>query len=316
MDRGETQAFSLSDMSLAATERNIDYRLANGAALSSIWDPDILSNDSALNFDDDILMAIDLDWNSLIQADFDFSQQSPLNGSQLHPRMSNDVNNPGQSRKPLVQEFFKRSLWLWDPDPRDSASMEESPHLSEAEERLLLSSGATEKVSEDKSAGSSLLADFICGSDTRDALLHLVQRNSDTTAAVRCFPSPKVLSLILRAFAVQETTSHCPLLHLPSFKVNKCRIELTSALIVAGSANFANRQLWKLGLALQERTRLAIYHVQDANSSWARDLDMLQAQILWVESGLWSGVRRKMEVAEAAANNVPTVGKLFNSMSI
>lgn len=304
VERDESRAFSSLDLSLAGTQRSAECHTANGAGLSSIWDLNILSNDSALNVDDDILMAMDLDWNSLIRPDYDFNYEGPVANSPGHSRGSNG---------PLVQEFFRRSLWLWDLNPHDSALMEEAPHLLEAEERLLLSSGATEKPSEDKTAGSSLPARFTCGSDARDALLLLIQRNSDCTGPIRCFPSPKVLSFLLRAFAIQETVSRCPFLHLSSFKVDNCRTELLSALIVAGSANFSNRQIWKLGLALQERTRLALYKALHHNNSIARDLDILQAQILWVEAGLWSGVRRKMEDAMSAANNVPTVGNLSNS---
>lgn len=300
---------------MAGAQRSPESHTANGAAISSIWDPDILSNDSALNLDDDILMAMDLDWNSLVQPDYDFDYEGLISSSPGHSRGTNALTTASRSRVLLVQEFFKRCLWLWDPDPRDLASMEETPHLSEAEERLLLSSGATEKASEDRT-GSALLAGFTCGGEARDALLLLVQRNSDSPAAVRCFPSAKVLSFLLRAFAVQEGVNRCPFIHLSSFKADKCRTELLSAMIVAGSANFANRQICKLGLALQERTRLAIYKTPDHHNSIVRDLDILKAQILWVEAGLWSGFRRKMEVAESAANNVPAVGGWSHSMDI
>ncbi|KEF58696.1 uncharacterized protein A1O9_06622 [Exophiala aquamarina CBS 119918] len=316
VDRVECRAFSSVDMPLAGSQRSAGSHMANGPAFSSIWDSNIFLNDSALNVDDDILMEIDFDWNSLIPADYDLNHESQARSIPPHLRVSNAMTSASRSRVPLVQEFYKRCLWLWDPDPHDSATMDESSHLSEAEEPLLLSSTATEKVSVDKVAGSSIMADFACGSDARDALLLLVQRNSDITVAVCSFPSPKVLSLLLRAFAVQETVSPVPFLHLSSFRVNKCRTELLSALIVAGSANFANRQIWKLGLAIQERTRLDIYQTVDHNNSIARDLEFLQAQILWVEAGLWSGVRRTMEVAQSAANNVPFVGNLSNPTNI
>lgn len=308
----EGRAFSSLDTSLAGTQRNAESYIANGPDFSSIWDHNALSNDSALNIDDDILMAVDLDWNSLIQADYDFNYESSVSNSPHHQRASNTLNSASRPRAPLVQEFYKRSVWLWDPDPHDTASMEESPHLSEADERLLLSSGATEKAPEDKTAGLTSLTNFTCGYDSRDALLFLVQRNADATAAIRCFPTPKVLSFLLRAFVVQETVSSCPFLHLSSFKVSKCKPELLSALIIAGTANFANRHVWKLGLALQERTRLAIYKAIHHNNSISRDLNILQAHILWVEAGLWSGVRQRMEVARSAANIIPTVSNLSN----
>lgn len=79
-------------------------------------------------------------------------------------------------------------------------------------------------------------------------------------------------------------------------------------MITSGSTLSGSRNIWKFGLALQERTRLAIYKALDFDNSIARRLDIIQAQLLWFESGSWSGSRRKMEVAESAAGNVPTVG--------
>lgn len=304
-------------VSLEGTQQNVEcHNTANCSAVSSLWDNDIFSTDSTLDIDDDILMAMDLDWNSLIQLDFDSSNEDPSSRPLEHLRGGNDLTNGSRPRGLLVREFFKRSLWLWEPDARDTASMEEAPHLSEVDERLFLSTGRTEKASDERVAGASWSAALTCGNEARDALLLLAQRNSENTAALRCFPSPSVLTFLLRAFAIQETVSRCPFLHLPSFQVDKCRIELLSALVVAGSANFANRKIWKLGLALQERTRIAIYKTLGHNNSLAPDSDILQAQILWVEAGLWSGVRRKMEVAESAANNLPFVGCMLSWTNI
>lgn len=310
-ERDERRALNSLDLSLAGTQSDAEgHQSLNGADVSSIWDNNILLNDSTLDIDDDILMAMDIDWNSLIQLDYDWNYEGPVGSTPRHPGRSEDLTPRSRSRGLLVREFFKRSLWLWEPDARESASMEESPHLSEAEERFLLSSGQNKRTSEDRADAPSVLAGFACGSEARDALLLLVQRNSDSTAPVRSFPSARVLSVFLGAFAVQETLSRCPFLHLPSIKADKCRVELLGALIAAGSANFANRQIWKLGLALQEPNRLALYKAFDHNNSIARDLDPLQAQILWIEAGLWSGVRPKMEIAESVANSVPFVGSL------
>ncbi|KAK6369431.1 hypothetical protein LTS17_009774 [Exophiala oligosperma] len=300
----------LRDESRAVNSRSLPLgKTSNGPAISSFWDNDIFSADSgldsALDLDEDILMAMDLDWSSLVQLDFDLSNEGSNSRHEGRSRDDNGSTSGSRSRGFLVQEFFKRSLWLWEPDARDSTSTEEAPHLSEVEERHFLSSKSIEKASDDRADGSSWMAGFTCGNEARDALLILAQRNADNGAVLRCFPSPRVLSFLLKAFAFQETVNRCPFVHLPSFNVDKCKIELLSALVVAGSANFANRMIWKLGLALQERTRIAIYKILDHNNPVTPDLDILQAQILWVEAGLWSGVRRRMEIAEAAANNLP-----------
>lgn len=253
-------------------------------------------------------MTIDFDWNSLTLPDHQPQAHHSTNHPPAQPVAGDRSTNRTQSRVLSGQEAFKRSIWLWDPDPRDSASLEEVPQLSEAEERFILSPGSSEKILADRTSSSPLSTRLSYGSNARDAILLLVQQNSDPRVLVRSFPSSEVLTFLLRAFVAHDSLGRCPFLHFPSLIVEKCRPELLSALVVAGSANFANRQVFKFGMALQERTRLAIHIALDHNNSVARNLDIIQAQLLWIESGLWSGYRRKMEVAESAANNVPTVG--------
>ena len=304
----ESQTLGSLDQSLAGAQTDAEvHQSSNDAVFLSIWDNDIFLNDPTLDVNDDILLAMDIDWNSLIQPDYDWTYQEPIESSSAHPGINEDLTPRSRSRGLLVREFFKRSVWLWEPDARESASMEESPHLSETEERLLLSSGQHQTTSEDMVKGTSVLAGFACGSEARDSLLLLVQRNVESTTGVRSFPSPRVLSVLSGAFAVQESVSRCPFLHLASTKADKCRVELLGALIASGTANFANHQIWKLGLALQEPNRLALNRALDHSNTIARDLDLLQAQILWIEAGLWSGVRPKMETAESVANSIPFV---------
>ncbi|KIW12778.1 hypothetical protein PV08_07965 [Exophiala spinifera] len=290
------------------------------SALPWMWDNNFFSTDPAPDFDDDILMDLDLDWTSFVQLDYDLNCNDPHVGSPRYTRGPDDSNSGFRPRGPSVREFFSQSLWLWDPDARDSASTEETPHLSEADERVILSTVHVNNASTDKGTGlSPWSAGFSCRSDTRDALLLMVQSNSARTSAVRCFPSAEVLNFLLKAFAFQEALSRCSLLHLPSFKGDSCKIELLSGLIIAGSTSFSNPQIWKLGLALQDPTRIALYKVLDRQALTWQNMELLQAQILWIEAGLWSGVRCNMEVAESAANSIPTMIRrtgVYNLMSL
>ncbi len=309
-EMNSVQATNLSEIPLTSTERSANSHtgnMLNASMFPSIWDNNFFSTETAVDIDDDILMDMDLNWNSFVQLDYDFNHEGPRGSAPRRPREGDSLTSGSRPRGPSVREFFSQSLWLWEPDVRDSASTEGTPHLSEADERVILSSGPIDNAPGAKAPEPSLSVGFTCRSATRDALLLMVQCHSDSTAAVRCFPSAQVLSFLLKAFAFQETVCRCPVLHLPSFKSDRCRIELLSALIVAGSTNLSNLQIWQLGLALQDRTRIAIYKALDHKVTNWRDIDLLQAQILWVEAGLWSGVRWKMEVAESAANSIPIV---------
>ena len=302
---------SSTDVPLTAMQPSFEWLAVNGGGFPSVWDSRFLSDDSVFNIDDDTFMTMDLDWNSLIQPDNSLQSHSIVDRSHTNPTTDGASTTRTRSRVLSGLEAFKRSLWLWDPDPCDSASREEAPQLSEAEERLILSAASAERIVVDRNSGHPLPKPLSCGSDDRDALLLLVQQNSDHAVVVRSFPSSKVLSFLLKTFIVHENLGPCSFVHFPSLVVQKCRTELLSALVVAGSAHSANHQVLKFAMALQERTRLAVWKALDNNNSIARNLDIIQAQLLWIESGLWSGYRRKMEVAESAANNVPTVGAVL-----
>ena len=302
---------SSTDVPSTAMQPSFEWLALNGGGFPSVWDSRFLSNDSVFNLDDDTFMTMSLDWDSLIQPENNLQSHDTDDRSHTHPTTDGASTTRTRSRVLSGLEAFKRSIWLWDPDPCDSASREEAPQLSEAEERLILSPASAERIVVDRGSGHPRLMRLSCGSDDRDALLLLVQQNSDHAVVVRSFPSSKVLSFLLKTFIVHESVGPCSFVHLPSLVVQKCRTELLSAFVVAGSAHSANHQVLKFAMALQERTRLAIYKALDYNNAIARNLDIIQAQLLWIESGLWSGYRRKMEVAESAANNVPTVGVIL-----
>lgn len=307
VDKDGEQALVVVQPPTVDTSQDSQDEVRPNPEMSSLWNPTLLPYDSAFSVDDDILMAIDLDWNFLIQSDHDLSYEDSSKQPPGPCYASDTLRNESRPRAVQIHEFFKRTVWLWDSDSRDPATMEQSPQLSEAEERNLLSSRALENASGDRPVASVVFTGLTCRREARDCLLTLVIRNSDCAAAIGSFPSPEVLSFLLKTFAVHESASRCPLLHFPSFEVNKASTELLSALIVAGSALFADPQIWKLGLALQDRTRIALYKVLSQKHSTVSRMDGLRAQTLWIEAGLWSGCRRRMEDAEAAASSIPTV---------
>lgn len=261
------------------------------------------------NFDDNFnLMEFgDLPINHSVFQDMGIECGEELSPStRVDTEETNSVSN-SKSRIIFRHEAFKRSMWICDPDPHDCAFSEESPQLSQSEEWILKSTKCAEK------ARRFAKNDLIRCDDARDAILLLVQQHSGPSIKIRSFPSGKMLSFLLRAFFVLEKESHCPFVHMPSFDPRKCRTELLSVMIAA-SATALNGPLLKMGLALQERVRMAIYRAMDYDMSLPRTLDFLQISILWIEIGLWSGDKRKMEVAESAANNVSTVRLLQAKM--
>lgn len=274
----------------------------NISGLSEV--PYLLETDFTFDYDDSNLFAMDLDWNALVEPNFAPSELSSILGDQ-----SQDVSRgPLTSRAVLGHEAFKRSPWLWQADSHDSASAEEAPQLSKAQEQLLLP-----RFLLDRSSVASMPIPPTMGDSARDAILLLVQRNSGPTTTVQSFPSVQTLNFLLMNFLFREKDEGCPFIHIPSLVPDKCRPELLTAMIAAGAITVGIDQIWRLGLAFQERARMALIRALDTDNSVARTLDIVRASLLWIETGLWCGSSRKMEVADSAANNVPTVSFMWCS---
>ncbi len=73
---------------------------------------------------------------------------------------------------------------------------------------------------------------------------------------------------------------------------------LVAALVANGSIQSRLSAVQKFGFALQETLRIKMYSLYDNDNSLARDLGMLQALLLGLQMGLWSGHSRKIEIAE------------------
>ena len=214
------------------------------------------------------------------------------------------LNLSSPTRESVRHAAFERSAWNWSPTSGDSGGDEEMPRFSSAETQKLRDASLAQDF---QTLPRAISKD--CGTSLRDSMLFLVQLHTDPSLRlpVPSFPTSEALSLLIQRFLAREALSVCPLIHVASFSPDICRVELSCAMIASTASSLGDRHIAQMGLALQERTRLAAIKAMDSDSSLIRNLNIMQAFVLWIETGLWSGVRRKMEIAEAAANNVPTV---------
>ena len=201
-------------------------------------------------------------------------------------------------------EAFQRSPWLWTPKRSESGSLQEPPRLTDAEAEALSSSPFAVELERYPPCVSKR-----CGTGARDALLLLVQLHNDSAVNVASFPSLMSLDLLLQRFLYEQMTGACSFVHVPSLDPDVCRAELLAAMIASTASSSANPVISNMGLALQEKVRMALGKALYQDDRLVRKVETLQTAILWIEIGLWSGNRRKMEVAESAANNVPTVSR-------
>jgi len=180
---------------------------------------------------------------------------------------------------------------------------------------------------------------------SRDDILAMVlSTNSQQNGASRVitsFPSTQLLNSLMHLFLRSETTKTDSFIHLPTFRPRTQRPEFNGIIIAAGAilssvptgmtpfscllVGTLTLLVRKLGFAIQETVRLAIpaivsplrhhevmptklYQVEKDNSR-SRELQVMQAFALELQIGLWSGNKRKMEIAEAHAQPLITVSQ-------
>ncbi|KAK5085138.1 hypothetical protein LTR05_004417 [Lithohypha guttulata] len=195
----------------------------------------------------------------------------------------------------LGQQAFKDSMWLWTPTHGDSSAAEQE-NLSIPTPELLLAD--TTSVIHHLSLPS------------RDRVLALILRTCEQSAQmqiVSCFPSAEMLSKLSSNFISYHSRQFAPWIHVATLDLNQEREVFLLALIASGATNSSFPNVRKLGYAMHEALRLSIPASFEKDNRSTRDLRSLQAMALELQIGLWSGNRRKLEIAESFAYPIITM---------
>lgn len=185
-----------------------------------------------------------------------------------------------------IEPIQKASTWRFRPVSRDSRDNHLTLPSGDSSRRLVVSRRVTKEP-----------LSYI----TRDAMLGLITalrfRPLDP-ATSSTLPSVELLDSLLQ-FQLASNPTSSQLVHIATYEPSAARPELTMCLIAAGAVSTPDKHLRKLGFALQEATRGAIAVALESDNTLVRHVDVLQAAVLSVNIGLWSGNSRKMEIAEA-----------------
>ncbi|EXK78647.1 hypothetical protein FOQG_16683 [Fusarium oxysporum f. sp. raphani 54005] len=214
------------------------------------------------------------------------------------PRAQIESDSPHTRREGY--EAFKRSPWLWTPANQDHAYAE-GRELALDETQVLQSSTLP------YTRQSSFRAPSITQVAARDEMLSMVLKFSTSSFKIRSFPSLSLLNSFMQAFFVRQNDSSDSWIHVGSFNPDAGKSEHLAGIVAAGSALFAVPNVWKMGLALQEIVKLSVCNAVDSDNRLIRNLQTNQTFLLWIELGLWSGFRRKMEIGEGFAHTLPTM---------
>ena len=136
---------------------------------------------------------------------------------------------------------------------------------------------------------------------SRDNILSLVLevcRPESKIRVVSSFPSFEFFDNLIQLFFDRHTLQIDNWLHLPTFCPNDSRPELITAIAGAGAIRTNSSVVQNLGYALQESLRNAIPLRLEENNQRARSIDFNQAYFLQLDVRIWSGGKRKVELAE------------------
>jgi hypothetical protein len=113
------------------------------------------------------------------------------------------------------------------------------------------------------------------------------------------FPSIELLDGLIQYFLSSPSIDAPAWFHLPTFSPSKLNPELLASVVSAGAATLPDISLRKLGYALHEASRLGQSKSFEEDNTAIRDLQHLQTFLLQLKVGMWSGISRKMEIAES-----------------
>ena len=191
----------------------------------------------------------------------------------------------------LGQQAFKQSVWLWTPAVGDHGSAE----------RQFLSLPNNRIMPEDESPGQPMLNDTVTLA-TRDRILAMVLSACESSVqchVVACFPSAEFITRAISNFVANQKRQQYTWIHSATLTLKDDCHHLLSAFFCTGAILSKIPEVRKVGLAVHETLRTALADQFETDNRNVRSLKLWQTYALNLDIGLWSGNRRKMEIAES-----------------
>ncbi|KAM3509203.1 hypothetical protein MY10362_000734 [Beauveria mimosiformis] len=212
-------------------------------------------------------------------------------GSISRPETASEV---AQMRNALVRGWAA-SPWRWQPKDHDTGYTElgHMPVSSSQAARMHLKRGDNQafRVSGEKLEQSG-----------RDRLLSSVLSTCKTEISrnqvAASFPTVELMDSMIHIFLASHACQVSGWIHFPTFRLNEQWPEWIGTAAATGAVSTPVPTLRKFGFAVQEAIRITIPSRFEANYTAIQNLGLVQSLILWQDIALWSGNRRKMEIAE------------------
>ncbi|PHH83924.1 hypothetical protein CDD83_2789 [Cordyceps sp. RAO-2017] len=235
----------------------------------------------------------DLDFGLLDHWNLDSMSEGAMPAHEFDPSSANSAEM-SQMRRSLVQAWTE-SPWRWDPKSNDTGYKEQG----------FLPVSATDACSAQFQESSKRLEKVVAErleQSARDRVLAImlsVCRQSATTNRVAAsFPTVDVMDTLVHIFLAAQACQVDEWIHFPTFKLNQQWPEWIAMAAAMGAALTPVPTMRKFGFAVQEAVRITIPARFEENNTAIQRLGLVQSLILVQDLGLWSGNRRKMEIAE------------------
>ncbi|KAK6698100.1 hypothetical protein SNK03_010881 [Fusarium graminearum] len=274
-----------------------DLNLLSGGWATNTNDVEMFSYNEL----DDIDLRFLDSYNTTIPFEIRSIQPTPR-GAQT-PRASSHTD-PGEPAA-MCTEAFQNSHWKFRPNAKDHAGAEEH--------NLSLPATDSAYPSPESGVALDLNTRVTCAKlegPARDRILMMVVsscRSDHLSKAVASFPSAELLDTLLQFYLTSSVTHATSFIHAASFNPNEKRPELVAAMAACGAVLTSDPALTKLGYAIQECLRVAVAKHWERDNTLVRDLQLTQAFLIILEMGIWSGLPRKVEIAESFFNPVLTM---------
>ena len=203
-----------------------------------------------------------------------------------------DEEQTPQSDAKLRSDAFERNPWSW-----NHWIPERNRGAFAGQDEINISGSHVEPNDQLTSPGKLNLTRCELAHAERDRMIRVITHVAHTKLAVPSFPSLELLGDLVDIYLLQATSALDSFFHAASFTCKDARTEMLLCFVAAGARYIALPPVWKMGLVIQEVARLAIADLFENDNSTTRELQVLQAFVLSLDIGVWSGLRRKTELA-------------------
>ncbi|KAG6028314.1 hypothetical protein E4U40_001086 [Claviceps sp. LM458 group G5] len=235
----------------------------------------------------------DADYGVLYNWNLDSVVSEPMPVEQLtyHAENPADMN---QMRKDLVK-VWTGSPWRWDPKSDDNGYKEQGycavPSNETSSAQFQTSRDRLERVTVEKLEQPSR-------DRVMSILLSQCREPSTANRVASSFPTVDVLDTLIHMFLAAHACQVDSWIHFPTLKLNEQQPDWIAMAAAHGGAMIPISALRKFGMAVMEAVRVAIPARFEENNTAIQNGSLVQALILVQDLGLWSGNRRRMEIAE------------------